>query len=186
MRRRSASRRTLRIVAGLHIALAAWFGLVTVAPASDLEARLAARNLLVPVAGVTPSELRDTYHEPRGSKVHEALDIAARKGTAVVATDDGRVVKLFHSVPGGLTIYQADPGQEVLYYYAHLDRYAEGLREGDLVKRGQVIGFVGTTGNAPPDAPHLHFAIYKLPPGKQWWKGTALDPLPLYRNVPVR
>lgn len=154
--------------------------------ASNVEARLVARQLLVPVAGVTASELRDTYRERRGDKTHEALDIAARKGTPVLATDDGRIVKLFRSVPGGNTIYQADPDHEVVYYYAHLDRYAEGLREGDPVKRGQVIGFVGTSGNARPDAPHLHFAVYLLPPGKQWWKGTALDPLPLYRGTPVR
>ena len=148
----------------------------------DIETRLFARRLVIPVTGVQPAQLRNTYSERRGDKPHEALDIVARKGTPVVATDDGFVVKLFRSIPGGLTIYQADPGNEVVYYYAHLDRYADDLREGLRVKRGEVIGYVGTTGNAAPNAPHLHFAIFKLPPGKEWWKGTPIDPLPLFRN----
>jgi murein DD-endopeptidase MepM/ murein hydrolase activator NlpD len=152
----------------------------------DIETRLFARNLLVPVVGVERAQLRDTYGERRGDRPHEALDILARKGTPVVATDDGYVVKLFHSVPGGLTVYQADPGREVVYYYAHLDRYADGLREGASVKRGDVIGYVGTSGNAAAEAPHLHFAIFKLPPGKEWWKGSPLDPLPLLRNGAAR
>ena len=148
----------------------------------DIETRLFARRLVIPVAGVQPAQLRDGYSERRGEKPHEALDIIAPRGTPVVATDEGVVVKLFHSVPGGLTVYQADPGNEVVYYYAHLDRYADDVREGLRVKRGDVIGYVGTTGNAAPDAPHLHFAIFKLPPGKEWWKGTPINPLPLYTN----
>jgi len=148
----------------------------------DIETRLFARQLLIPVPGIQAALLRDTFSERRGDKVHEALDIMAPKGTPVMATDDGRVVKLFRSIPGGLTIYQADLGNEVVYYYAHLDRYADDLREGARVQRGDVIGYVGTSGNAAPDAPHLHFAILKLPPGKEWWKGTPINPLPLYRN----
>ena len=148
----------------------------------EMETRLFARQLLVPVPGVQPALLRDTYNERRGDKLHEALDIMAPKGTPVMATDDGRIVKLFESVPGGLTIYQVDLGNEVVYYYAHLDRYADGLREGGRVRRGDIIGYVGTSGNAAPNAPHLHFAIFKLPPGKEWWKGTPINPLPLYRN----
>jgi murein DD-endopeptidase MepM/ murein hydrolase activator NlpD len=151
--------------------------------AEDLEVRLAARKLVVPVQGVLPKELRDTYRDPRGTRRHEALDIHARKGTPVIAADDGFVVKLFDSVPGGRTIYQADTAHEVLYYYAHLDRYAEDLREGHPVRRGQVIAYVGTTGNAAANAPHLHFAILRLPPGKEWWKGTPIDPLPLLRHA---
>ena len=149
----------------------------------DIEARLLARNLAIPVTGAQPSQLRDTYYDRRGAKSHEALDIMAPRGTPVVATDDGYVVKLFRSVPGGLTIYQSDTGNEVIFYYAHLDRYAEGLREGRRVKRGDVIGYVGTTGNAGSDNPHLHFAIYKLPPGKQWWKGTPINPFPFYKRL---
>jgi murein DD-endopeptidase MepM/ murein hydrolase activator NlpD len=152
--------------------------------ASSIEAQLAERRLLIPVAGVPQQQLRDTFNEKRGSSAHEAIDIHAPRGTPVVATDDGRVVKLFHSIPGGLTIYQTDAANEVIYYYAHLDRYAEGLREGDSLKRGDVIGYVGSTGNASANAPHLHFAILRLPPGKEWWKGTALNPFPLLHRAP--
>ena len=149
----------------------------------DIETRLFARKLAIPVQGVQAAQLRDTYVDRRGDKAHEALDIMAPRGTPVVATDDGRVVKLFESVPGGLTIYQADSGNDVVYYYAHLDRYADDMHEGLAVKRGDVIAYVGTTGNARLDAPHLHFAILKLPPGKEWWKGTPINPTPLYRNA---
>jgi len=140
------------------------------------------RRLLIPVVGVTQQQLRDTFDEKRGDNAHEAIDIHAPRGTPVVATDDGRVVKLFHSVPGGLTIYQADRANEFVYYYAHLDAYADGLREGNAVKRGDVIGYVGSTGNASPKAPHLHFAMLLLPPGKEWWKGTAINPFPLFTS----
>ena len=145
----------------------------------DLVARLAQRRLLIPVAGVRREQLRDTFGDPRSGRTHGALDIPAPRGTPVVATDDGRIVKLFRSVPGGLTVYEADAGGEVVYYYAHLDAYADGVREGDRVTRGQTLGYVGTSGNAPPDAPHLHFEIQRLPPGKEWWKGVSLDPFPL-------
>ena len=120
--------------------------------------------------------LNDTYGARRGSGAHEAIDIAAPRGTPVVASADGRIVKLFRSVPGGLTIYQFDPDARYALYYAHLDDYAHGLREGRPVKRGEVIGFVGTTGNAPSEAPHLHFAIFRLGPEKWWWKGTPINP----------
>ena len=140
------------------------------------------RRLLIPVVGVTQQQLRDTFDEKRGDNAHEAIDIHAPRGTPVVATDDGRVVKLFHSVPGGRTIYQADRANEFVYYYAHLDAYADGLREGNVVKRGDVIGYVGSTGNASPKAPHLHFAMLLLPPGKEWWKGTAINPFPLFTS----
>src|SRR4029453_13294954 len=96
----------------------------------DIEARLFARKLVIPVTGIEPSQLRDTYPDRRGAKSHEALDIMAPRGTPVVATDNGYVVKLFRSVPGGLTVYQSDTANEVVFYYAHLDRYADGLAEG--------------------------------------------------------
>ena len=96
-----------------------------------------------------------------------------------MAVDDGKVVKLFTSKPGGLTVYQFDPGREVAYYYAHLDRYATGLAEGMDLKRGDLIGYVGSTGNANPATPHLHFAIFVLGPEKRWWQGTAVNPYPL-------
>ena len=103
------------------------------------------------------------------------------RGTPVRAVEDGRIARLFNSKAGGITIYQFDPSEQYCYYYAHLDRYAEGLRENDRVSRGQVIGYVGTTGNAPKDTPHLHFAIFRLNSEKRWWEGTPLDPYPILR-----
>jgi len=119
----------------------------------------------------------------RATGSHEALDIAAPRGTPVRAVDDGRIAKLFRSVPGGITVYQFDPSARFAYYYAHLDRYADDLREGATVRAGDVIGYVGTTGNAPPDAPHLHFAIFRLGPERQWWRGTAINPYPVLRDA---
>lgn len=148
-----------------------------------ITTRLAERRLLIPVEGVVPNQLRNNFAERRGNSAHEAIDIPARRGTPVVATDQGRVVKLFTSVPGGLTVYQVDRDHKVMYYYAHLDAYAPGLREGDVVQRGDVLGVVGSTGNASAGAPHLHFAILQLPPGKEWWKGTAINPFPLLRGT---
>ncbi len=144
------------------------------APATD------APKLLVPVEGVKAAQLSDTFDQPRGKeRHHEALDIMAPTGTKVIAVADGKVVKLFNSKPGGLTVYQFDPTEKYAYYYAHLDRYAEGLTEGALVKRGELLGYVGATGNANPAAPHLHFAVVELTPEKQWWKGSPLNPYPL-------
>jgi murein DD-endopeptidase MepM/ murein hydrolase activator NlpD len=105
----------------------------------------------------------------------------APRGTPVYAVEDGRVAKLFTSVPGGKTIYQYDPSGRIAYYYAHLDRYAKGLADGKDVKRGEVIGYVGNTGNATPTAPHLHFAIFRLGPKREWWKGEPVDPYPYLR-----
>lgn len=138
-------------------------------------------NLLLPVQGIEPAQLTDTFDDARGggSRVHEALDIMAPRGTPVLAATSGTIEKLFTSDAGGLTIYQFGPRREHTYYYAHLDRYAAGLREGQAVRRGEVIGYVGSTGNASEDAPHLHFAIFVLGPEKRWWQGTAIDPYPL-------
>src|SRR5438105_4364831 len=148
--------------------------LAIAAPAAEPDGEqvqaLTALRLMVPVQGVRRADLRDTFHEQRGARAHEALDIPAPRGTRVVAAGDGRVVKLFRSVPGGLTVYQFDPAERFAYYYAHLDRYAQGLREGALLKRGDPVGFVGSTGNALPDAPHLHFAIFALGPERHWWQ----------------
>lgn len=149
------------------------------APASVAPA-LAAGSLLIPVAGVDPVTLRDNFDEVRGTARHEALDIMAPRGTPVRAVADGRVVKLFTSVPGGLTVYQFDTSQTVAYYYAHLDSYAPGLREGMELRRGDPVGTVGSTGNASADAPHLHFAVFVLGPQRQWWQGTPVNPYPLF------
>ncbi len=133
-------------------------------------------SLLIPVEGVAAADLRDTFDDGRTGHRHEAIDIAAPRGTPVVAALDGRVEKLFTSVPGGLTVYQFDSARTYAYYYAHLDRYAEGLREGQALRRGELIGYVGSTGNAVSTAPHLHFAAFRLGPEKQWWKGEPIDP----------
>ena len=142
-----------------------------------VERRPGAR-VVVPVAGVTARELRDTFTEARGSgRVHNAIDILAPRGTPVIAAVDGTIRKLFTSRAGGLTIYQFDPSGSYVYYYAHLDRYRDGLTEKQAVRRGEVIGYVGSTGNA--QTPHLHFAIEKLPPSREWWKGSAINPYPV-------
>jgi murein DD-endopeptidase MepM/ murein hydrolase activator NlpD len=139
-----------------------------------------AGKLLIPVEGIKQSQLSDTFDQPRGKeRHHEALDIMAPKGTKVIATADGKVVKLFNSKPGGLTVYEFDPTGKYAYYYAHLDRYADGVKEGAMLKRGDLVGYVGTTGNANPNAPHLHFAVVELTPAKQWWKGTSVNPYPM-------
>ncbi|HWS70620.1 MAG TPA: M23 family metallopeptidase [Thermoanaerobaculia bacterium] len=136
-------------------------------------------DVVIPVAGIRREQLRPMFNDARTGHVHHALDILAPRGTPVLAAVDGTVRKLFTSGPGGLTIYQTDPEQNNIYYYAHLDRYADALREGMQVHRGDVIGYVGTTGNAPPGTPHLHFAIMLLPPTKEWWKGDPIDPYPI-------
>jgi len=149
------------------------------APAAVATA-VPAGKLLVPVQGIKAADLSDTYDQTRGEqRRHEALDIMAPTGTPVLAAADGKVVKLFQSKPGGLTVYQFDPSEQFAYYYAHLDRYADGVTEGKELKRGDLVGYVGVTGNSDPNAPHLHFALVQLTPEKQWWKGTPLNPFPL-------
>ena len=138
------------------------------------------RRLLIPVEGVSAVMLVSTFHQPRSQGQHEALDILAPLGTRALAVEDGTVEKLFTSQRGGLTIYMFDRIGVYCYYYAHLDHYAD-IREGQHVHRRQVIGYVGTTGNAPPNTPHLHFAVFKLGPEKHWWQGTALDPFLIWR-----
>lgn len=152
-------------------------------PSSAPEAKeLAGRRLMIPVAGVEPGKLVRSYHETRsGSREHEAIDILAPTGTPVVAVEDGTIAKLFFSKAGGITIYQFDPSRQFSYYYAHLDRYAGGLEEGAQVHRGQVLGYVGVSGNAPKNTPHLHFAIFRLTDEKRWWQGTPVDPYEILR-----
>jgi murein DD-endopeptidase MepM/ murein hydrolase activator NlpD len=141
----------------------------------------APRPLAMPVAGIDPSTIHDTFDEMRGgaTRRHDALDILAPRGANVLATDDGTVKKLFTSGAGGLTVYQFDPDERYCYYYAHLDAYAAGLHEGQVLRRGDLVGYVGTTGNAPKETPHLHFAVIRLDPDRRWWTGTPIDPYPL-------
>jgi murein DD-endopeptidase MepM/ murein hydrolase activator NlpD len=148
--------------------------------ATDFEA-LRRKDLLFPVIGVETRRLTDTFAETRGgNRPHEALDVIAPRGSSVVAVDDGHIAKLFASDRGGLTIYQFDPTQTFSYYYAHLDRYAPGLLEGQPVRKGDKIGEVGSTGNARSDAPHLHFTIFRLGPERRWWEGTPINPFTLW------
>ena len=141
------------------------------------------RDLAMPVQGVPRTGLQDTYDDARGQgRVHNAIDIMATRGTPVLAVEAGRIAKLFTSKLGGLTIYQYDPTETYCYYYAHLDRYAPGIKEGDQVSRGQVIGYVGSTGDASPDGPHLHFEITRLHADKKWWQGDAINPYPILRE----
>jgi murein DD-endopeptidase MepM/ murein hydrolase activator NlpD len=144
---------------------------------------LGQRELMVPVQGVPRTGLQDTFDDARSQgRVHNAIDIMSPRGTPVLATGAGRIVKLFTSNLGGLTIYQFDPTETYCYYYAHLDHYAPGLKEGDPVAKGQVIAFVGSTGDASPDAPHLHFEITRLHPDKHWWQGDPINPYPVLRE----
>jgi len=156
-------------------------------PSKSAAARVpSGTRLLLPVQGITAAQLQDTFEDARGggARVHEALDIMAPRGTPVLAATGGTIEKLFTSDAGGLTIYEFGPRREHAYYYAHLDRYAAGLKEGQAVERGQVIGYVGSTGNASDDAPHLHFAVFELGPEKDWWQGTPINPYPLLAPQP--
>ena len=145
---------------------------------------LRSRALTIPVQGITAPQLKDTFMQSRAGGVpHDAIDIMAPRGTPVLAVDDGRIAKLFLSKAGGITLYQFDPDSRYAYYYAHLDRYVDGMTEGAAVNKGQVIGYVGSTGNASPDAPHLHFAIFKLGPERQWWQGVPLNPYLIWHQA---
>jgi murein DD-endopeptidase MepM/ murein hydrolase activator NlpD len=142
-------------------------------------------RLRVPIDGVDVETFKGAFVEPRagaGGHLHEAVDILAARNTPVHAVEDGAIAKLFDSKAGGHTIYQFEPTERFAYYYAHLDRYADGLHEGQRVVAGEVIGYVGTSGNAPAGTPHLHFAIFELGPEKRWWKGEALDPYLAFRR----
>ena len=153
------------------------------ATASDLATL--SSELIIPVPGVKASELRDTFNELRGggARRHEALDIMAPRGTPVISASAGRVLKLHNSVEGGLMVYAADASDRFVLMYGHLDHYADGIREGLPLRQGDVIGYVGTTGNAAEDAPHLHFAIAHPRDVKLWWTGPAIDPRPLLQQA---
>lgn len=144
------------------------------------SAALKTRNLLIPVMGVNANQLRDSFYDGRSEgRTHEALDIMAAGGTPVLAAADGTVVRLFQSAKGGITLYQVDPSGLYVYYYAHLQRYADGISEGKSIRRGEVIAYVGDTGNAGTGNYHLHFAISKpVAPGK-WSGGIPINPYPI-------
>jgi len=148
---------------------------------TSADLALLSAELIIPLPGVKASELRDTFNEARGggTRKHEALDIMAPRGTPVLSASAGRVLKLHNSKDGGLMIYAADASDRFVLMYAHLDRYADGMRDSLPLRQGQIIGYVGTTGNAAENAPHLHFAIAHPRDVKLWWTGTPIDPRPL-------
>lgn len=156
------------------------------APISAAPARPVATTgrtaLRMPIDGVDVESMKGGFAEARTGHPHEAVDILVPRNTPVHAVQDGTIAKLFVSKAGGITIYQFDPSGRLCYYYAHLERYAEGLRDGEAVKQGQVIGYVGTSGNAPPNAPHLHFAVFELGSDQRWWKGKPIDPYFIFKN----
>jgi murein DD-endopeptidase MepM/ murein hydrolase activator NlpD len=148
------------------------------AGSSDEEA-LRARGLVIPVAGVPPERIPDTFNAARsGARVHRATDILAPRGTPVLSADEGRVLRVSRNRFGGLVVYATDPDGRFVYYYAHLDRHADGIAEGTKLAKGDVIGYVGTTGNAPKDTPHLHFQVMRRERDKGYWEGTPLDARP--------
>jgi murein DD-endopeptidase MepM/ murein hydrolase activator NlpD len=132
----------------------------------------------LPLHGLTLADLHRTFDEVHNGHAHEAVDIMAPRGAPVYAAVSGTVRKLFLSKPGGNTIYEFDEASERCYYYAHLDRYADGVHEGMTVKRGDLIAYVGSTGNADARTPHLHFAVFELGPKREWWTGKPIDPYP--------
>jgi murein DD-endopeptidase MepM/ murein hydrolase activator NlpD len=150
--------------------------LITQADLSYLQGR----NLKIPVQGVSSKQLRNTYDEARSEgRQHNAIDIMARQGTPVLAVDDGVVIKLFQGDKGGITLYQLDPSGKYAYYYAHLARYADDMVEGKTLKRGDVVGYVGDTGNAGKGNYHLHFEVTKLTAPRKWYGGVTINPYPL-------
>jgi murein DD-endopeptidase MepM/ murein hydrolase activator NlpD len=149
-------------------------------------AELRDRNLRLPLEHVDVETMKGGFEQgrDRGQRPHEAVDLMAPRNTPIRAVEDGTIAKLFLSKAGGLTIYQYDPTQRFCYYYAHLEKYADGLQEGQAVHAGDLLGYVGSSGNASPDAPHLHFAIFKLTDDHHWWQGTALDPYAVFAQGP--
>ncbi|HZG08531.1 MAG TPA: M23 family metallopeptidase [Allosphingosinicella sp.] len=147
--------------------------------AAELE--IGPSGLAIPVAGIKPEALANTYKAARsGGRVHNAIDIMAPHGTPVIASAPGVVEKLYFSQGGGgISVYVRSPDKQWVFYYAHLDAYQPGLKEGQPVKQGDVLGTVGSTGNASPSGPHLHFAVNKMAPGEDWHDGTPINPYPL-------
>ena len=140
-------------------------------------------GLIIPVAGVRAAQLSDTYTQARGEgRTHNALDIMAARGTPVVAAADGEIARLFNSERGGITVYQWSADRQYIFYYAHLERYAEGLAAGRKVRQGETIGYVGDTGNAGAGNYHLHFSIWLVTDPKRYWDGLNVNPYPLLRN----
>jgi murein DD-endopeptidase MepM/ murein hydrolase activator NlpD len=152
---------------------------------AKVEAIAGPSGFAIPVVGVRPDQLVDTFQDARGNRTHGALDIMAPRGTLVVAAAPGIVEKIFESEAGGHTVYVRTDGGRWMQYYAHLDRYADGLAERMHVSRGQIIGTVGSTGNADPEGPHLHFEVKRMEPGEKWYQGRGINPYPLLAGSPA-
>jgi len=146
-------------------------------------AELRAKGLLFPIAGVDPASVKGSFEQLRGDSPHHAVDIPAPRNTPILAAGDGKIARLWLSKAGGNTIYELDPSGKYSYYYAHLEGYAPGLTEGAKVSRGQVIGYVGTSGDAPPNSPHLHFSFSKLRTPGVWWPGASIDPYNVFKKA---
>jgi murein DD-endopeptidase MepM/ murein hydrolase activator NlpD len=142
-------------------------------------------QLIIPVAGIKSEQLQDTFTASRsGGRVHDAIDIMAPVGAPVLAAADGKIFKFHDSVPGGITIYELSTDGKYVYYYAHLQKRADGLKEGDFVRQGTTIGYVGDTGNAGPGNYHLHFSLFEVTDPKRLWQGNNINPYPLLKNAP--
>ena len=151
-------------------------------PAASAIGDLRRHDLRLPIDDADVEAMKGGFGEGRAAgRPHEAVDILAPRNTPIRAVEDGTIAKLFESKAGGTTVYQFDPSGRFCYYYAHLERYAPGLHDGQHVSQGEVIGFVGTSGNAPPNTPHLHFAVFELDADRHWWKGRAIDPYLIFR-----
>jgi murein DD-endopeptidase MepM/ murein hydrolase activator NlpD len=141
-------------------------------------------KLIIPVAGVSATGLRDSFSDGRSEgRAHNAIDIMAPRSTPVLAVADGEIVRLFQSDRGGITIYQLSADKKMVFYYAHLERYAEGLAAGRYARQGEVIGYVGDTGNVVPGNYHLHFAIWLVTDPKRYWDGVNINPYLILRNA---
>jgi peptidoglycan LD-endopeptidase LytH len=140
-------------------------------------------NLIIPVEGVRPADLRDSFDAARsGGRLHRAIDILAPRGTPVLAAADGEIVRLSYNAAGGVTIYQMSDDRKIVFYYAHLDSYVDDLLKGDYVRQGEVIGYVGNSGNAAAGSCHLHFSIWAITDPKKYWTGDNINPYPILRE----
>jgi peptidoglycan LD-endopeptidase LytH len=159
------------------------------APAAPADATAVAhlRSLFFPVSGGDSTRLDDSFDEPRdgGQRKHNAIDIMAPRGSAVLSVQDGRILRLMKSAKGGITVYATDLEEQYVYYYAHLDRYHSNIYAGRPLLKGDTLGYVGTTGNAPKDLPHLHFQVMRMPANRQFWNGDPVNPYPLLRAASV-
>lgn len=159
-------------------------GAPAAAPA-DATAVARLSSILFPVPGVDSTRLDDSFDEPRdgGARRHSAIDIMAPRGTPVLSVEDGRILRLSKNPKGGITVYATDLDEQFVFYYAHLDRYHPGLYDGKPLLRGDTLGYVGTTGNAPANLPHLHFQVMRMPADRKFWDGDPVNPYPLLRHT---